>query len=268
MQVWIYRMLSAAAAGGALRKGLSPWSALLTGLGTFAGINLLYALFWVAVAQTVDDTKPIQEQKKIYRLGVADIATTLCSYAHVHTQVSGEELLPKDKRFMLVCNHRSGFDPVVTASVLREYNLAFISKPSNLKIPLIAKLAYGDGFVPINRENDREALKSILQAVDYLKRDLCSIAVYPEGTRSKTGELLPFHAGTFKIAQKAKAPVAVAAIRGSEAAAGNFPFRRTDVKLDILEVIPAEEVAAMNTQALAARCRDRIAEHLGAEAAE
>ena len=157
---------------------------------------------------------------------------------------------------------------MVTASVLREYNLAFISKPSNLKIPLIAKLAYGDGFVPINRENDREALKSILQAADYLKRDLCSIAVYPEGTRSKTGELLPFHAGTFKIAQKAKAPVAVAAIRGSEAAAGNFPFRRTDVKLDILEVIPAEEVAAMNTQALAARCRDRIAEHLGAEAAE
>ena len=268
MQVWIYRMLSAAAAGGALRKGLTPWAALLTGLGTFAGINLLYALFWVAVAQTVDDTKPIQEQKKIYRLGVADIATTLCSYAHVHTEVSGEELLPKDKRFVLVCNHRSGFDPVVTASVLREYNLAFISKPSNLKIPLIAKLAYGDGFVPINRENDREALKSILQAADYLKRDLCSIAVYPEGTRSKTGELLPFHAGTFKIAQKAKVPVAVAAIQGSEAVVGNFPFRRTDVKLDILELIPAEEVAAMNTQALAARCRDRIAEHLGEEAAK
>jgi len=265
MNVWIYRLLSAAAAAGALRKGYAVWAALLIGLGVFAGVNLLYALFWIAVAQTVDDTKPIQEQKKIYRLGIADIAAWLCSYAHVHTEVGGEELLPKEGRFVLVCNHRAGFDPVVTASVLRDYNLAFITKPSNLKIPLIAKLAYGDGFVPINRENDREALKSILQAVNYLKQDLCSIAVYPEGTRTKTGRLLPFHAGTFKIAQKAKVPVAVAAIQGTEKVRKNFPFRRTDVKLDILEVIPAEEVTAANTQELAARCRARIAAHLGEE---
>ena len=119
--------------------------------------------------------------------------------------------------------------------------------------------------MPINRENDREALKSILQAVDYLKRDLCSIAVYPEGTRTKTGRLLPFHAGTFKIAQKAKVPVVVAAIQGTENVRKNFPFRRTDVKLDILELIPAEEVTATNTQELSARCRNRIAEHLGEE---
>jgi 1-acyl-sn-glycerol-3-phosphate acyltransferase len=268
MQVWIYRLLSAAAAGGALRKGLTPWAALLTGLGTFAGINLLYVLFWVAVAQTVDDTKPIQEQKKIYRLGVADIASTLCSYAHVHTELSGEELLPKDRRFLMVCNHRAAFDPIVKASVLKDYNLAFITKPSNLQIPLIASLAYGAGFIPLNRENDREALKSILQAIDYLKRDLCSMVVYPEGTRTRTGKLLPFHAGSFKIAQKAKVPVVVAAIQGTENVGKNFPFRRTDVKLDILELIPVEEVTAVNTQELSSRCRSRIAAHLCEEAAK
>ena len=265
MLVWMYRLLSAAAAVGALWKGYGVWAALLIGLGVFAGLNLLYVIFWVCVAQTVDDTKPLQEQKKICRLGVADIATWLCSYAHVHTAISGRELLPEQGRFLLVCNHRSAFDPVVKASVLRDYNLAFISKPSNLKLPFIGPLAYGAGFIPINRENDREALKSILQAADYLKRNLCSIAVYPEGTRSKTGRLLPFHAGCFKIAQRAKVPVAVAAIRGTEKVGKNFPFRRTDVQLDILELIPAETVSALNTQELSAHCRSRIAAHLGEE---
>ena len=268
MLVWVYRLLSAAAAAGALLKGYSVWAALLIGLGVFAGLNLLYLIFWVCVAQTVDVTKPIQEQKPIYRYGVADIAATLCSYAHVHTEVSGKELLPKDRRFLMVCNHRGAFDPIVKASVLRDYNLAFITKPSNLKIPLIASLAYGAGFIPLNRENDREALKSILQAIDYLKRDLCSMVVYPEGTRSKTGKLLPFHAGSFKIAQKAKVPVVVAAIQGTENVGKNFPFRRTDVKLDILELISVEEVSTVNTQELSNRCRSRIAEHLGEEAAQ
>ena len=268
MLVWVYRLLSAAAAAGALLKGYSVWAALLIGLGVFTGLNLLYFIFWVCVAQTVDITRPIQEQKPIYRYGVADIATALCSYAHVHTEVRGKELLPKDRRFLMVCNHRAAFDPIVKASVLKDYNLAFITKPSNLQIPLIASLAYGAGFIPLNRENDREALKSILQAIDYLKRDLCSMVVYPEGTRTKTGKLLPFHAGSFKIAQKAKVPVVVAAIQGTENVGKNFPFRRTDVQLDVLEVIPAEKVKAMTTQDLSAYCRNRIAEHLGEEVEE
>jgi len=268
MLVWIYRLLSAAAAAGALFRGYAVWAALLIGLGVFAGLNLLFALFWVCVARTVDKTRPIQEQKAIYRRGVADIAGWLCSLAHVHTELRGKELLPKEGRFLLVCNHRAAFDPIVKAHELRDYNLAFITKPSNLEIPLIAPLAYGAGFIPLNRENDREALKSILQAIDYLKRDLCSIAVYPEGTRTKTGKLLPFHAGSFKIAQKARVPVVVAAIQGTENVGRNFPFRRTDVKLDILETIPAAEVTAAKTQELSARCRRRIAEHLGEEVGE
>jgi hypothetical protein len=62
--------------------------------------------------------------------------------------------------------------------------------------------------------------------------------------------------------------VVVAAIQGTENVGRNFPFRRTDVKLDILETIPAAEVAAAKTQELSARCRRRIAEHLGEEVGE
>ena len=97
-----------------------------------------------------------------------------------------------------------------------------------------------------------------------MKRDLCSIGIYPEGTRSKTGELLPFHSGSFKTAQRANVPVAVACVRGTEKVKMRLFLRPTDVYLDILEVIPAEKVKAMSTAELAEYSRKRMEERLRA----
>ncbi len=267
--ILVYFALFSAGAGiGASAAGLNIWQALLVCFGAFLGINLLYVLFWYAVSFTVDRDKPIEKVRPIYPRGCASVAGWLCAWGGVRTAVNGMEKLPADSRFLLVCNHRSMFDPIVTEYQLRRYTLAFVSKPSNLMIPGISKLAVGAGFVAINRENDREALKSILLAADYLRRDFCSMAIYPEGTRSKTGELGPFHAGSFKIAQRANVPVVVASIRGTELVSRHFPFCPTHVTLDILDVIPAEKVKAMSTQELSQYCRDEIARSLGtAEAA-
>ena len=133
---------------------------------------------------------------------------------------------------------------------LRQYEISFISKPSNMQLPFIGRIAYAAGFLAIDRENDRNALRTILTAADYMKRDICSIGIYPEGTRSKTKELLPFHAGSLKTAQKAKVPIVVACCRGSEKIKKFRPFSGTKVNLDILELIPAETVCAMKTQEL------------------
>lgn len=263
MIVWIFFLLSLAAAAGAAFAGLPVWQSALMWLGVFAGLNVLFVLFWCLVAATVDDTKPIEKQKPIYRVGCASCARWILAWFGIRPHLSGEELLPKEGRFLLVCNHRSGFDPIVTYPTLVKYNVSFISKPSNLKLPFIGPLAYGAGFLPINRENDREALKTILLAADYMKKDICSMCVYPEGTRSKTEALLPFHAGSFKIAQRANVPLVIAAIRGSERVNGHFLRRPKHVYLDILECIPAEEVKAAGTRALAVHSRERIAEALG-----
>ena len=147
---------------------------------------------------------------------------------------------------------------MVAMDKLRDSNISFISKPENMAIPVVGKVLYGAGFLAIDRENDRNALKTILTAADYLKRDLCSIGIYPEGTRSKTGELLPFHAGSFKIAQRAKVPVVVACVRGSEKSQVVNPFRPNKVRLEILDVIPAETVSASRTDALAEQARELI----------
>ncbi len=232
--------------------GLPLPPVILFSLLLFLGLNIMYVIFWVIVASTVNDKKPLEKQSSLCRYGCASIAGWLCAWGRVRVHVSGRDLLPRYSRFLFVCNHRSMFDPITMAAVLDDYNISFISKPSNLKIPFIGPLAYGAASLPLNRENDREALKSILLAADYMKRDFCSIAVYPEGTRSKTSELLPFHAGSFKAAQKANVPLVIAVVRGTENVSKNFPFRRTHVFLDILEVLSSEKVKSMNTQSLAA----------------
>ncbi len=263
MECMIYAALGAGI--GALVGGLNWWQALLVCLGTFVAVNLLFIVFWYAVALIAGTRGPVENQSPICRHGCAIIAEWLCAWGRVHAVIGDQDLLPEEGRFLWVCNHRSAFDPVVTADRLRLYNIAFLSKPSNMNLPGIARLAWGAGFLAIDRANDREALKAILRAADFLKRGVCSIGLYPEGTRTKTGKLLPFHAGSFKIAQRGNVPIVLAAIQGTENVGKNFPFRRTDVQLDVLEVIPAEKVKAMSTQELSAYCRGKIAEHLGEE---
>ena len=105
-----------------------------------------------------------------------------------------------------------------------------------------------DCFFAIDRENDREALKTIIKATKLIKDDEASIAVYPEGTRNPEGKgLLPFRNGVFKIAQRAGVPVVVATVKNSENVLRNFPLKATDVYLKVCKVISAEEVAEMKT---------------------
>ena len=79
---------------------------------------------------------------------------------------------------------------------------------------------------------------------------MCSFAIYPEGTRSKSSKLLPWHAGSLKIAQKANVPIVVGTVEGTERIARNVPWRRSHVYVRIREVIPAETVKATTTNAL------------------
>jgi 1-acyl-sn-glycerol-3-phosphate acyltransferase len=242
--------------------GLSFVPALLCALGVFLLLHFLFVAFFWVVSLTVPNDQPLKKQNAICRFGTGVGFGILRIYAGIRPQITGIELLPKDSRFLFVCNHRSMFDPIVVADRLRDYNIMFISKPANMKIPMGGRIVHAAGYLAIDRENAREAMKTIQAASDYLKNYICNIAVYPEGTRSKTREMLPFHAGSLKIAQKAGVPIVVACVHGSENIRRFRPFSGQKVFLDILEVIPAETVCALRTPALSDQIRARIQQQL------
>lgn len=212
--------------------------------------HLVYVLGLCLIRLLFRD-RVIEKQSNLARACCAGVGDLFCFYAGVRAHISGLEKLPQDQKYLFVCNHKSMFDPLVVMGAMKKQNISFISKPSNLKIPVAGIIAKNAGFLAIDRENNREALKTILQAAEYLKKGVCNMGIYPEGTRSRTGEMLPFHAGSFKIAQRAGAPLVVACVRGSENVKRPHLFGHVDVYLDILEVIPAERVKAMSTNELA-----------------
>ena len=93
--------------------------------------------------------------------------------------------------------------------------------------------------LPLDREDNRAAVKTINEAVELLDENVVSMGIYPEGQTNKTEEpLLPFRNGAFKIAQKAKVPIVVCVIENTEKILKNFPWQPTTVNLKVLEVLP------------------------------
>lgn len=173
----------------------------------------------------------------------------LCSAARIKLHVTGMEKIPKEGRFLLVSNHLSRFDPMIQSMVLKDWMLAFISKPSNFTIPIGRRYIKRSCYMPIDRENPRNALKTINHATDLITSDTMSVAVYPEGHRGTGARLQEFKHGCLKIAVKADCPIVVATIYGTQDIHRNFPLHRTDVYFDILDVIePGNEKTALLSQ--------------------
>ena len=165
--------------------------------------------------------------------------------------VDPKKLLEKPSgyfRFLLVSNHRFAFDPLVFYSSMPWADLAFLSKKENFSIFVVAQIMRKVLCLPVDRNNDRESLKSILKAIQFIKDDKASIAVFPEGRTNRTADpLLPYRCGVFKIAQKANVPIAICSLVNSRAILRNMFRKHTEVWLDVLDVIPAEELAGKTT---------------------
>ena len=110
--------------------------------------------------------------------------------------------------------------------------------------------------MPIDRENPRNAVKTINRAVDLINRDVATVAVYPEGTRNYGEGLLPFHNAMFKIAQKANVPIVVVTVKNTYDIQKNYPFHRSHVYIDIVRVLDADEVKKTKTAELGDKIRE------------
>lgn len=228
----------------------------------FIGVVLAFVLLVIVSAYLVDMKKEYERESRYYRFLLNTCTFWAAKIIRIKLHITGKEKLPEG-RFLVVSNHRSKFDPILTWLVLGDRQIAFISKPENFKVPIFGHLIHRLCFMAIDRENPRNAVKTINRAADLIKRDVATVGVYPEGTRNYGGGLLPFHNAMFKIAQKANVPVVVMTVKGTYEIQKNFPLHRSHVYVDFLGVIGAEEVKSSKTAALGDSVRELMLEKLG-----
>ncbi|MCF0138352.1 MAG: 1-acyl-sn-glycerol-3-phosphate acyltransferase [Oscillospiraceae bacterium] len=227
------------------------WIIPLMLLGFFLAANVVYALVMlIATELLINLKKPNDNPKKFWNWNLEAIADWLKFWGRIKVHCIGFEKLPEG-RFLMVCNHRSFFDPIVKIPELKSMGMNYVSKPGNFRIPIAGKLMHAYGCLSLNRDNNREALVTIKRATELITGDVSSICIYPEGTRSVKNEMLPFHAGSFKCAQKAGCPVVMAAVFGTDLIQKNFPFKPSHVYIEIIDVIDSEFVKSHKTNEVA-----------------
>ncbi len=224
-------------------------------------IPAVYILMLVICPLFISTKKEYPKNSRFFRWLLNSSTGIMRVLLRIRLDVTGKENIP-DGRFLLVSNHRSNFDPILTWYVFRKQDIAFISKEANFRIPFFGRMIRRCCFMAIDRENPRNAAKTINHAAGLIKNDEVSVGVYPEGTRSKKCVLLPFHAAVFKIAQKAQVPVVVMTIAGTEKIHKNRPFRKTVVHIDILKVISPEHLQKSKTSEISDEVRKYMEENL------
>ncbi len=236
-------------------------------VGLLGSLLVLAALFflvlWLSCA-FVDIEKPQEKDSKFHRFLVGNTAQLVLSILRMRMHTRGLEQLPKDGRFLLVCNHINDLDPVVLLAYFKKSQLAFISKRENADMFIVGKIMHKILCQRINRENDRDALRTIINCIKIIQEDKASIAVFPEGYTSKDGLLHPFRSGVFKIAQKANVPIVVCTVRNTNKPFHNIKkLKATDVHLHLIKVLQPEDFAGMTAVELGDMVHKMMAEDLG-----
>lgn len=218
---------------------------------------LLFGIFTMVCSLFVRN-KEYTKHSRFYRFLLHFWSVWLIKVLRIKLEVKGMENIPENTRFLLVGNHRSNYDPIITWVVFKKYDIAYITKPNNFKVPWFGKFIRKCCFLGIDRNNAKSSMKTLNKAAKLMLNDTVSIGVYPEGTRSKKAEMGEFHNGVFKIAQKADAPIVIVSIQGTENIFKNIPFRGTKVKLHILETISKENVSVMPTEEIGNIVKNRL----------
>ena len=243
------------------------WMLPVCWLGGFLGILLLAFLVVLVMCAFVDLEKEQQKDNAFYRAVIYMIADAAHTVLRVRVHSQGLEKIPTDGRVLLVCNHLNNADPVIIYHQVKKYQkLAFIAKREVGKMFVVGKVMHKLLCQRINRENDREALKTILKCIQIIKEDKASIAVFPEGGIKGGNVLHPFRHGVFKIAQRTNVPVVVCTLWGTQDVFHNgLRLKPTNVDFHVLGVIRPEEYQGLTAVELGKIAYNMMAEDLGPE---
>jgi len=176
----------------------------------------------------------------------------------------GGENIDWSKPHVIVANHQGNADiPLLFMTVPTP--LRFLAKQSVGYIPILGWMLHLAGFPFIDRRRARKGRGSIESVAARIRDESLNVAVFPEGTRSPEGNMLPFKAGAFLIAILAQVPIVPIAIRGSGCVLGRGSFRvyRDAITVEIGEPIETTGLKSGDRHDLCARAEAQIAKMLG-----
>lgn len=137
----------------------------------------------------------------------------LLRVARIRLVVHGLDQVPTEGPVIYMGNHQGNFDiNVLSLAIPRLFS--WVAKEELFRIPLFGAAMKRAGYIPLDRSDGRKALKSMKQAAERIAGG-ASVVIFPEGTRTKDGSLLPFKRGAFLLAAKAGVPIVPFTINGS-----------------------------------------------------
>lgn len=200
----------------------------------------------------------------LYVLGHAGVRLGL-ALSGITYRVEGRENVPAGRAVVFCANHQSNIDPPVLFEALHP-RLHILYKAEIDAIPIFGRALRLGGFIPVDRRRKEASLRAIEEGAASI-RSGNSFLIFPEGTRSRTADLLPFKKGGFIMAIKAGAPIVPVAIEGSRDAMrkGSAIIRPVVVHVRIGKPIETAGHELDERDGLIGQTRERLTAMLGAD---
>jgi 1-acyl-sn-glycerol-3-phosphate acyltransferase len=229
--------------------------ATVRSLATYVGVSL-----YVLIAAPIGMTFAVLFGAKnfLYKLGHWGVRLAL-ALSGITFRVAGREHVPAGRAVVFCSNHQSNVDPPILFEALASH-VHILYKAELNRVPLLARSFRVGGFIPVDRRNKEAALRAIETGAASI-RSGNSFLIFPEGTRSRTAELLPFKKGGFIMALKAGAPIVPVAVQGGDAAMqkGSRIVRPVTVSIRIGEPIETAGLTVADRDRLIEQTREKIA---------
>ena len=172
-------------------------------------------------------------------------------------ELEGRKKIPWNRSVVLVSNHRSQVDILALYKIRRPFK--WTSKTENFRMPFVGMVLSLTRSIPVDRESLRSGSKLISRAQAEMARG-SSILLFPEGTRSRTGEMRIFKEGAFLLAKRTKSPIIPIVHTGSENTfpGGSWIMGRAHIRIRVLDEIPAETVSKLDVKSLMSLTREKM----------